>query len=166
MIFGEFLTKLGMSESLYILAIQSSLDKPKVFIKCNLSDICINCYMKHLLSYWQENHDIQFVLEAYSCVVYICDYMTKAQMGVSLLLSEACKEAKAGNMTLKESVRHMGNKVLNAVETLEQKCCYDLLELPVTQSSVKIEFIRTCQPDNRIFIAKNDELLKKLVSRI
>ena len=44
MTFGEFLTKLGISESLYILAI------PQVLIKCNPSDIHINCYMKHLLS--------------------------------------------------------------------------------------------------------------------
>ena len=88
--------------------------------------------------------------------------MTKAQKGMSLLLSEACKEAKAGNMTLKESVRHMGNKLLNVVETSEEECCYDLLELQITQSSVQIEFISTCKPDDRVFISKNDELLKQL----
>ena len=32
----------------------------------------------------------------------------------------------------------------------------------MTQSSVKIEFISTCKPDDRVFIAKNDELLKQL----
>ena len=90
--------------------------------------------------------------------------MTKAQKGMSLLLSEACKEAKTGNMTLKDSVMHMGNKFLNAVEISEQECCYDLLQLPITQSSVKIEFISTCKPDDRVFIAKNDELFKKLTS--
>ena len=63
MTFDEFLTKLGISKTFYILAIQSYLDKPKVFIECSPSDICINCYMKHLLSAWQGNHDIQFVLD-------------------------------------------------------------------------------------------------------
>ena len=81
---------------------------------------------------------------------------------MSPLLSEACKETKTGSMTLKESVRHMGNRFLNAVETSEQECCYDLLELPITQSLVKIEFISTCKPDDRVFIAKSDELLKQL----
>ena len=73
--------------------------------------------MQHLLHAWQANHDIQFILDIYSLIVYVCDYMTKAQKGMSLLLSGACKEAKADYMTLKESVRHMGNKFLNAVET-------------------------------------------------
>ena len=118
--------------------------------------------MQHLLHAWQENHDIQFILDIYSLIVYVCDYMNKAQKGMSLLLLEACKEAKAGNMTLKESVRDMGNKFLNAVETGEQECCYDLLELPITQSSVKIQFITTCRPDDRVFIAKHSKLLQQL----
>ena len=35
---------------------------------------------------------------------------------VSRLMAEACKEARKGNKSLKESVRHIGNKILNAVE--------------------------------------------------
>ena len=89
MTFGKFLTELGISETLYVLAIQNSLDNPKVFTECSLSDIHINCYMKHLLSALQGNHDIQFVLDAYSCALYICDYMTNAQKCMSLLLSKS-----------------------------------------------------------------------------
>ena len=57
-----------------------------------------------MLSARQANHDIQFPLDAYRCVVYICDYMRKAQKGMSDLLATACKEAKEINFTLKESV--------------------------------------------------------------
>ena len=57
-----------------------------------------------MLSAWQANHDIQFILHAFSCIVYIYDYMTKSQKGMSDLLATACKEAREGNMTLKESV--------------------------------------------------------------
>ena len=118
--------------------------------------------MKGMLSAWQANHDVQLVLEAYSCIVYICDYMMKSHKGMSELLANACQEAKDGNMTLKESVQHMGNKFLNGVETAEQECCWDLLELPMTQSSVKVEFISTCPPDDRVFIAKNDAKLQEM----
>ena len=82
--------------------------------------------------------------------------------GMSDLLATACKEAREGNMTLKESVQHVGNKFLNSVEMLEQECCWDLLELPMTQSSVKVEFTTTCPPDDRVFIAKNDTLLANM----
>ena len=151
-----------MTEEEYILALCSSLLKPKVFLQWGLQDIWINSYMKGMLSGWQANHDIQHVLEAYSCVVYICDYMTKSAKGMSELLSKACEEAKAGNMNLKQSVCHMGNKFLNAVETSEQECCWDLLELPMTKSSVKVEFISTCPLDERVFIAKDDAELHEM----
>ena len=88
--------------------------------------------------------------------------MTKSQKGMSDLLATACKEVREGNMTLKESVQHMGNKFLNSVEMSEQECCWDLLELPMTQSSVKVEFISACSPDDRVFIAKDDTPLANM----
>ena len=62
--------------------------------------------MKDLVHVWNANHDIQYVLDPYSCVVYICDYLTKNNKGMSKLLEQAAKEAKDGNMDLKTSVRH------------------------------------------------------------
>ena len=117
--FQEFIDKLKISTETYMLSIRSSLNKPKIFLKRELSDRYTNSYMKNMLSAWKANHDIQFVLDAYSCVVYICDYMTKSQKGMSNLLASACQEAKKGNMTLTQSVRHMGNKFINGVETSE-----------------------------------------------
>ena len=78
MTFDEFIAKLGVSENVYILSIQSSLQKAKVFSKCSVNDICINPYIKHLLHTRQANHDIQFTLDIYSLIVYVCDYMTMA----------------------------------------------------------------------------------------
>ena len=80
------------------------LQKAKSFLKYEVQDKYTNCYMRNMLSAWQANHDIQFPLDAYTCVVYIFGYMTKAQMGMSDLLAIACKEAKESNLTLNESV--------------------------------------------------------------
>ena len=56
----------------------------------------------------------------------------------------------------------MGNIFLNAAETSEQECCLDLLELLMTQSSVKVEFISTCPSDDRVFIAKDNSILQEM----
>ena len=56
----------------------------------------------------------------------------------------------------------MGNKFLNSVEISEQECCWDLLELPMTQSSVKVEFVSTRPPDDRVFIAKDDTIVQNM----
>ena len=103
--FDDFLQKLGITEEVYILALRSSIHKPKVLLKWEVQDIYINCYMKGMLSAWQANH---------------------------------------------------------GVETAQQECCWDLLELPMTQSPVKVEFISTCPPDDRVFIAKNDAILQEM----
>ena len=56
----------------------------------------------------------------------------------------------------------MGNKLLNRVEIAEQEFCWDLPELPMTQSSVKVTFISTCPPDDSVFIAKDDSILQEM----
>ena len=44
----------------------------------------------------------------------------------------------------------------------EQECAYSLLELPITQSSIKVEFINTSEIPNRVFITKPDYILEKM----
>ena len=71
--------------------------------------------MKGMLSAWQANHDVQLVLEAYSCIVYIGDYMMKSHKGMSELLANACQEAKGGNMTLKHCILIQENKTWHKI---------------------------------------------------
>ena len=93
-------------------ALQSTLGKPKLFCKKNRKDSCMNMYIKGLVSAWSAKHDMQYALDTCCCVMYICNYMTKIQKGTGTLIAEACKEAKDGNMTLKQNVHHMANKFL------------------------------------------------------
>jgi hypothetical protein len=52
--------------------------------------------------------DIQFVLDVYSCAIYIVSYIFKAQKGMSELLRTACEEAKRGNSSIKQQGRDSG----------------------------------------------------------
>ena len=96
-----------------------------------MKDSHINAYMKDLVMAWQANHDIQYILDEYCCVIYICDYITKAQKGTNTIMAEACKEAKDGNMTLKQGVFHRANKFLYAIEALVVEACSDVLQLAI-----------------------------------
>ena len=107
------LSELNITYEKYILALQSTINKKKKFLKRKLNEIYINNYMFHLVNVWKANQDIQYVLDPYSCVVYICNYLMKNNKSMSKLLENASKEAKLGNMDLKQSVRHIGNKFLN-----------------------------------------------------
>ena len=47
----------------------------------------------------------------YACAVYMVNYISKAQKGMSELLQQACTEAKEENSSLKQHVRDIGSKV-------------------------------------------------------
>ena len=108
--FDAFLQDVGLSESDYLKAIQTSIKTEKVFLKRAPNENRINPYIKDILNVWKGNHDVQFVLDAYACAMYIVSYIKKSSKGMSTLMAEACKEARQGNKSLKQSVRHIGKR--------------------------------------------------------
>ena len=125
--YEDFLNSFNISKEEYIKAIRSSLDAPKMFLKREPREIRVNPYIKSLLDAWRANHDLQFVIDPYIWVVYIVSYISKSQRGMSMLLHQACKEARQGNMDLRQQVIHMGNHFLNSVEVSGQEAvCLDL----------------------------------------
>ena len=92
--FDNLLLDLGITEGDYVLAVRSSINAPTVFLKRSPNELRINNYNSACLTAWRANIDIQFVLDVYACTVYIANYISKAQKGMSELLRQACTEAK------------------------------------------------------------------------
>ena len=161
--FQQFLADvLHLDEESYIRAIRTSISSPKIFLKRSTEEIRINSYMNSMIHAWGANHDLQFVLDPYACAVYIVSYVSKSQRGMSALMDRACKEARAGNKTLKEQVRHIGNAFLNSVEISAQEASYLLLQMPLTNASREVIFINTSHPNDRTFLLKDQSSLEKL----
>ena len=160
--FDEFLENIGLIETDYMKALQTSVTAEKVFLKRKPIECRINPYMKDLLGVWKANHDIQYVLDAYACAMYIVSYINKSGKGMSRLMAEACKEARKGNKSLKESVRHIGNKFLNAVEVSAQEAAYLILQLHMSTKSRKCEFVSTAPHSERTFLLKSKRQLETM----
>ena len=88
--------------------------------------------MMNLLQFWRANNDIQPVIDSYAMIEYILSYVTKIQKSMSVM-ELASREARDGDMELKESVRHIGNAFLNAVETSQQQAACLVLQMPITR---------------------------------
>ena len=146
----------------YVLAVRSSLTSTKLFLKRTLSEIRVNPYMRHLVDTWKANHDIQFVLDPYACVMYITEYIMKGTKGMSNLMHQATKEAREGNQTLRKQVTSVGNKFLNAVETSAQEAAYTVLQIPICKKSRQVIFINTCNPEDRARMLKTDDEIEAL----
>ena len=160
--FDDFLKAVGICESDYIKAVQTSITSEKIFLKREPSENRINPYIKEMLNVWKGNHDIQFILDAYACAMYIVSYINKSAKGMSTLMANACKEARKGNHTLKQSVRHIGNKFLNAVEVSAQEAAYLILQQSMSSKSRGCEFIPTAPQDERTFLMKSKKELESL----
>ena len=94
---------------------------------------------------------MQLSLSPHAMIRYILSYVTKGQKGMSVVMECACADAKHGNMDLKESVHHMGNVFLNAVET-SQEVAFLLLQLPMICMTRGTTFLSTSPSHKRIFL--------------
>ena len=81
---------------------------------------------------------------------------------MSLLMAEACNEAQKGNKSLKESVRHIGNKFLNSAEVSAQEAAYLILQLSMSTKSRKCEFLSTAPRNERTLLLKSRKELEAL----
>ena len=106
--------------------------------------------------------DIQYVLDVYACAVYIVNYISKGQKGMSKLLREACTEARNGNSTIKQQVRDIGSKFVNNVEISAQEAVYIVLQLPMRKASRQIVFINTSPPEEQVELLKNRWFVKTI----
>lgn len=159
--FDQLLLNMNITEENYLLAISSSLNTPTVFLKRNPDELRINNLHASCLSAWRANMDIQFVLDVYACAVYIVNYISKGQKGMSELLRQACTEARQGNNSIKQ-VRDIESKFLNNVEISAQEVVYIVLQLPMRKLSRQIIFINTSPPDERVQLLKPIDDIKEM----
>ena len=79
-------------------------------------------------------------------------------------LTKLLKKLEKEINTLKQQVRHIGNKFLNAVEISAQEAAYLVLQLPLTKSTRDVIFLPTSPPEERTFLLKNKTQLMDLPS--
>ena len=160
--YNELLHKLGIDHDTYIYAIQSTLHTSKVFLQRTIEETRINSYSRPLLKCWEANMDIQYILDPYACVSYIVSYISKGQRGLSNLLYEACREAKAKDSDIRQQVRRIGNQFLSHVEIGAQEAAYLVLQMPLRKASREVTYIDTNKPEQRTVLLKSFTDLKQM----
>ncbi len=102
---------LGITQAAFEAAYKRFGRSTHVVLKRQVSEVWVNQYNKHLLKTWNANMDIQYVVNAYACVVYIISYISKAEREMGLLLANAHREAsKDGNVSAREALKKLGGR--------------------------------------------------------
>ncbi|XP_024120095.2 uncharacterized protein LOC112141236 [Oryzias melastigma] len=147
-IFEHFQIDQEIYESLF----RACSRKRKVVLKRDKNEIWINPYNKSLLKCWNANMDIQYIVDAYACVVYIISYISKDEREMGLLLRNAQKEAEKGNASAKESLKKLGTVYLHNRDVSAQEAVYRLANMHLKECSRKVVFIPT--GDNIVRMSK------------
>ncbi|XP_062327719.1 uncharacterized protein LOC134028267 [Osmerus eperlanus] len=139
----ELFESIGISQLLFEIANSQLTNKTSVVLKRKPGDIWINQFNKDLLRAWNANMDIQYIVDAYSCVVYIISYISKAEREMGLLLDCAQKEGHKGNLDAKAAFKSLGSVYLHNREVSAQEAVYRLTGMHLKECSRKVTFIPT-----------------------
>ena len=141
--FDGLLEKLGCTFGDYILAARSKLKSRKVFVKRLPKNARTNPYNKKILIAMRSNMDIQFILDVYSCISYVVDYVNKADKGLSRLLRQCVKDHERGNHSIKSKLNALSKVLYNCSETSAQEAAWIRLRQPMCMSTEVVEFIHS-----------------------
>ena len=67
---------------------------------------------------WQANMDIQFVLNAYACIMYVASYIMKTERSMGELLKRVATEARTDELKMSQSSRTACAAATSLVEIL------------------------------------------------
>ena len=125
----------------YLEALKTSKNGHSVVLRRNPSEMNINSYNPNLLRIWKANMDIQYILDAYACVMYVTSYMMKSEKAMGELLKQVVKESRGDD--IRTQLRKLGTTFLNNREVSSQESSYRILSLPLKRQSRKVVFINT-----------------------
>ena len=94
----------------YIQVLATSIYGQSLILKRQPFEQDVNCYSPSILQIWQVNMDIQYVIDAYACVMYITSYVLKAEKEMGELLKQAAKELEQGN--IRQQLNKLGSVFL------------------------------------------------------
>ncbi|XP_074521382.1 uncharacterized protein LOC141787083 [Halichoeres trimaculatus] len=160
----QLLHSVGTDQNGFEQAYKLFARKTHIVLKRQINEVWINQYSKPLLKCWNANMDIQYVVDAYACIVYIISYISKSEREIGLLLGNAQKEAsKEKNLSAQEALKKLGSVYLHNRDVCAQEAVYRLVpNMHLKECSRKVVFVPT--GDNVVRMSLPLNVLKQKAS--
>ena len=119
-----------------------------VILKRKSNEMWVNNYNPHFMKAWMANMDIQFCLDSYAIIIYITDYLTKGDAGLTKELRKAMKETKHCNNF--EQLNHLKMIYFKHKQVSVAEATYRLVKgLDLKKSNIACTYVTTGYPRNR-----------------
>ncbi|XP_061175927.1 uncharacterized protein LOC133184868 [Saccostrea echinata] len=159
----ELFDDLSLTQELYEDAYNMLSTKRSVVLERCPNEAWTNQYNRCLLKSWDANMDIQFVLDPFSCIVYIISYISKSEREMGMLLKQTKLEAEEGNYDARQTMKKIGSAYLHHREVSAQEAVYRVCNLKMKECSRKVVFVPV--GDNPVRLSKPLSVLKKKASK-
>ena len=130
-------------------AIRLVSKKPCVVLKRGTEDVWINNYNPDLLRSWNANIDIQYVLDPYSCIMYIVSYISKSESELGEILKNARQDLISQNVNCNdaEGMKSLAHKYFTHREVSVQEAVWRVSGYSLKRFSRKVVFVPTNEDD-------------------
>ena len=156
----DVLTRASVDRDEYVRALQVTKGGNLVLLKREPNEQNVNNYNPSVMLAWQANMDIQYVLDAYACVMYVASYVMKTEKSMGVLLKQVAAEVRTDE--LRTQLRKIGSAFLDHREVSAQEAVYRLLSLPMKQLSRAVVFVDTNVKKDRIAVLKGRDAIDQL----
>ena len=124
-----------------------------IILKCDVKDIFINAYNRDILAPWQGNIDLQYVIDEYSTVLYVCSYIIKGEKALGETLKKRvaneCRNDDLWTQMKKIKKEFLGKSMLGVPESA---MC--ILSMWLMKKSRKVVTVNTNMKDERVSLPK------------
>ncbi|KAM9770972.1 uncharacterized protein ACBT44_004651 isoform 1-T2 [Syngnathus typhle] len=139
----QLLAKCELTDAEYVECLYMTASKSSVVLKRDPKDCWVNNYNRHLLLAWDANLDIQYILNAFSCISYICSYISKAEHGLSQYLKSVIENSRNENVNESDEMKQIMQAYSKKREVSAQECVARACSLHMKQSSRSVVFVQT-----------------------
>nr|XP_022307628.1 uncharacterized protein LOC111113627 [Crassostrea virginica] len=146
----DIFNKINLTQEQYEEAHKRLAKKRSIVLQRNPDELWINQYNPCLLKCWDANMDIQYVLDPFSCIVYIVSYISKSEREMGMLLKQTKIEAEEGNESARSTLKKIGSAYLNHREVGAQEAVYRVCNLKMKECSRKVVFIPVGENTTRL----------------
>ena len=150
--YDELLYRAETTEDEYLEALQIGASGHRIILKRDPEDVYVNPYNPDILLNWEANVDMQFVLDPYTCVQYLLDYMMKSERAMGELLKRVSKEMK--DESIAKQMEVIGAKFLGTREVCVQNAVMDCLSMWLFKKSRESVFVSGEPRESRVSMMK------------
>nr|XP_021330385.1 uncharacterized protein LOC101882679 [Danio rerio] len=140
---SDLLTKCNLSMDDYLNYAEGLTTGSAVLLKRDPKETWVNGYNPDLLRAWNANMDIQYILDAYSCIMYMLSYVSKPEHEMSGFLKNVIQSVREANVNEEDEMKHImqayaKHRQVSAQESVARTC-----SLPLKRCSRSVVFVPT-----------------------